>query len=84
MSRPGPARSWSLMHTSLERYHARACWPLSPHIDFPRLLNLYRDGKLKLDELITRRFELEDVNEAFEVLRRGEVARSVLNLESVA
>ncbi|HEU0169176.1 MAG TPA: Zn-dependent alcohol dehydrogenase [Chloroflexota bacterium] len=54
-----------------------------PHIDFPRLLNLYRDGKLKLDELITRRFELADVNEAFEVLKRGEVARSVLNLEPV-
>jgi S-(hydroxymethyl)glutathione dehydrogenase / alcohol dehydrogenase len=55
-----------------------------PHIDFPRLLNLYRDGKLKLDELITRRFELTEVNEAFEVLKRGEVARSVLNLETVA
>jgi S-(hydroxymethyl)glutathione dehydrogenase/alcohol dehydrogenase len=55
-----------------------------PHIDFPRLLNLYRDGKLKLDELITRRFEFADVNEAFEVLRRGEVARSVLNLEPVS
>jgi len=54
-----------------------------PHIDFPRLLNLYRDGKLKLDELITRRFELADVNEAFEVLKRGEVARSVLDLQSV-
>ncbi|MBV9577757.1 MAG: Zn-dependent alcohol dehydrogenase [Chloroflexi bacterium] len=51
-----------------------------PHIDFPRLLKLYRDGKLKLDELITRRFELADVNEAFEVLKRGEVARSVIVL----
>jgi S-(hydroxymethyl)glutathione dehydrogenase/alcohol dehydrogenase len=54
-----------------------------PHIDFPRLLNLYRDGKLKLDELITRRFALAEVNEAFEVLKRGQVARSVLNLEAV-
>jgi S-(hydroxymethyl)glutathione dehydrogenase/alcohol dehydrogenase len=49
-----------------------------PHIEFPRLLNLYRTGKLKLDELITRRFPVERVNEAFEVLGRGEVARSVL------
>jgi S-(hydroxymethyl)glutathione dehydrogenase/alcohol dehydrogenase len=55
-----------------------------PHVDFPRLLKLYRDGKLKLDELITRRFELVEVNEAFEVLKRGEVARSVLNLEPIA
>jgi Zn-dependent alcohol dehydrogenase len=49
-----------------------------PHIEFPRLLNLYKTGKLKLDELITRRFPVERVNEAFEVLGRGEVARSVL------
>ena len=54
-----------------------------PHVDFPRLLKLYRDGQLKLDELITRRFELDQVNEAFAVLSRGEVARSVLNLEHV-
>src|SRR5579864_5859885 len=54
-----------------------------PHIDFPRLLNLYRDGKLKLDELITRRFPLADVNEAFEVLKQGQVARSVLDLQNI-
>jgi S-(hydroxymethyl)glutathione dehydrogenase/alcohol dehydrogenase len=51
-----------------------------PQIDFPRLLGLYQSGRLKLDELITRRFALEDVNEAFAALGRGEVARSVLNL----
>lgn len=49
-----------------------------PHIDFPRLLALYKAGKLKLDELITKRFPLGGVNEAFEALSRGEVARSVL------
>jgi S-(hydroxymethyl)glutathione dehydrogenase/alcohol dehydrogenase len=52
-----------------------------PQIEFPRLLNLYKAGKLKLDELITRRFPLEEVNAAFEVLGRGEVARSVLTLD---
>ena len=52
-----------------------------PQIEFPRLLNLYKSGKLKLDELITRRFPLEEVNAAFEVLGRGEVARSVLTLD---
>ena len=49
-----------------------------PHIEFPRLLGLYKAGKLRLDELITRRFPLEEVNAAFEVLGKGEVARSVL------
>ena len=52
-----------------------------PHIDIPRLLALYRAGKLKLDELITRRFQLEGINEAFDVLARGEVARSVVSYE---
>jgi S-(hydroxymethyl)glutathione dehydrogenase/alcohol dehydrogenase len=52
-----------------------------PHIDFPRLLDLYRAGKLKLDELITRRFPLDGINEAFDVLSRGEVARSVLVMD---
>ena len=52
-----------------------------PQIDFPRLLNLYKAGKLKLDELITRRFPVEEVNLAFEVLGRGEVARSVLTFD---
>ena len=51
------------------------------HIDFPRLLNLYKAGKLKLDELISREFHMEDVNTAFEVLSKGEVARSVLTFD---
>ena len=49
-----------------------------PKVDFPRLLALYRDGKLMLDELVTRRFPLEGINDAFEYLARGEVARSVI------
>ena len=49
-----------------------------PRLEFPRLLELYKSGALKLDELISRRFPLEEVNEAFEVLAKGEVARSVL------
>ena len=49
-----------------------------PQIDFPRLLALYKAGELKLDELVSRRFPVEQVNTAFEVLGKGEVARSVL------
>jgi S-(hydroxymethyl)glutathione dehydrogenase/alcohol dehydrogenase len=35
-------------------------------------------GKLKLDEMISQRLKLEQVNEAFEELKRGELARSVI------
>ena len=54
-----------------------------PHIDFPRLLNLYKAGRLKLDELVTRSFPVEEVNTAFDVLSKGEVARSVLTFDYV-
>jgi S-(hydroxymethyl)glutathione dehydrogenase/alcohol dehydrogenase len=51
-----------------------------PRIDVPRLLALYRSGKLKLDELVTRTYRLEQVNEAFAALAEGQVARSVLTM----
>ena len=52
-----------------------------PHVDFHRLIGLYRAGKLKLDELITRTYPLEGINDAFDAMAKGEVARSVLSLE---
>jgi S-(hydroxymethyl)glutathione dehydrogenase / alcohol dehydrogenase len=47
-------------------------------IDMPRFVDFYMSGKLKLDEMISRRVKLEDVNEAFDELKRGELARSVI------
>ena len=49
-------------------------------VDMPRYIELYRQGRLKLDEMITRRGKLEDVNEAFRAMKAGEVARTVLML----
>ena len=47
-------------------------------VDMPRYIELYLQGRLKLDEMITRRGRLEDVNEAFRAMKAGEVARTVL------
>ena len=49
-----------------------------PSVDMPKLLNLYMNKKLKLDELVSRRIKLEEINSAFEWLEKGEVARSVI------
>ena len=49
-----------------------------PRVDIPRLIDLYRAGKLKLDELLTRSYPLTQINAAYEALERGEVARSVV------
>lgn len=48
------------------------------HTDVPKLARLYSEGQLKLDELVSRRIGLEDVNEAFRAMEQGEVARSVI------
>lgn len=46
--------------------------------DFPLLLDLYMAGKLKLDELISQEYRLDQVNEAFDSMLSGEVARGVI------
>jgi S-(hydroxymethyl)glutathione dehydrogenase/alcohol dehydrogenase len=47
-------------------------------IDMPRYVDFYLDGRLKLDEMISARLPLEDVQLAFEKMKAGEVARSVV------
>ncbi|MEX1255639.1 MAG: Zn-dependent alcohol dehydrogenase [Dehalococcoidia bacterium] len=47
-------------------------------VDMPRYIDFYLQGRLRLDEMITRRGRLEDVNEAFRAMKAGEVARTVL------
>ena len=46
--------------------------------DLPRLVELYRSGKLKIDELITRRYGLDEANEAFRALAAGELSRGLI------
>ena len=49
-----------------------------PQRDFPMFLDLYRNGKLMLDELVTRRYRLEEINEAYQDMLTGEVARGII------
>ncbi|MER3481183.1 MAG: hypothetical protein C4327_12115 [Meiothermus sp.] len=49
-------------------------------VDMPRLCEFYLQGKIKLDELVTRRYQLGEINEAFAAMKRGEVARSIIPL----
>jgi S-(hydroxymethyl)glutathione dehydrogenase/alcohol dehydrogenase len=50
----------------------------NPARDFPLLARAYMDGKLKLDEMISARIGLADINEGFAALKRGETVRSVV------
>jgi S-(hydroxymethyl)glutathione dehydrogenase/alcohol dehydrogenase len=47
--------------------------------DMPRILDLYMAGKLKLDELVSRTYPIEGINDAFAAMKNGEVARSVIS-----
>ena len=53
-------------------------------IDMPRYIDWYLQGRLLLDEMITRRGKLDDINEAFRAMKAGEVARSVLMFDEDA
>jgi S-(hydroxymethyl)glutathione dehydrogenase/alcohol dehydrogenase len=46
--------------------------------DMPKYVDFYLDGRLKLDEMISSRLGLADVNEAFDRMRKGEAARQVI------
>jgi S-(hydroxymethyl)glutathione dehydrogenase/alcohol dehydrogenase len=46
--------------------------------DMPRYIDFYMQGRLKLDEMVSRTGHLEDVNEAFRAMKAGEVTRTVL------
>jgi S-(hydroxymethyl)glutathione dehydrogenase/alcohol dehydrogenase len=48
------------------------------HYDMPRLIDLYMAGRLKLDQLVTRKFKLAEINAAMEAMEKGEVARGVI------
>jgi S-(hydroxymethyl)glutathione dehydrogenase/alcohol dehydrogenase len=49
-----------------------------PWVDLPKMVDLYLDGKIKIDSTITRTYPLDEINEAYEALGNGEVARSII------
>ena len=52
-----------------------------PRRDFSLLARAYLDGELKLDEMISRRIKLEEINEGFAALKRGETIRTVITFD---
>jgi len=47
-------------------------------VDMPRYVDFYLSGQLKLDEMISARLKLDQVNHAFDEMRKGTAARSVI------
>jgi propanol-preferring alcohol dehydrogenase len=68
-------KAGKIMFQELEIIGSLGCRP----VDYPRLIELVRQGKVKVKELVTGRFPLERINEAFDLLREGrpDVVRSL-------
>jgi S-(hydroxymethyl)glutathione dehydrogenase/alcohol dehydrogenase len=49
--------------------------------DMPKYVDFYLDGRLRLDEMISSRIGLDEVNDAFDRMRKGEAARQVIVFE---
>jgi S-(hydroxymethyl)glutathione dehydrogenase/alcohol dehydrogenase len=54
---------------------------MNPRASMPMLLDMYRNGHLKLDELITRRYRLDQINEAITDLREGRNIRGIIEFD---
>ncbi|MEC7455528.1 MAG: alcohol dehydrogenase, partial [Pseudomonadota bacterium] len=50
----------------------------APKLDIPNMIKLYEDGKLNLDSLLTDRYPLEEINEAYDAMIQGKSLRSVI------
>jgi NDMA-dependent alcohol dehydrogenase len=65
-----------LMNKSLAGTVFGSC---NPKADIFRLARLYQTGQLQLDEMITRRYRLEDINDAYDDLRNGKIVRGIID-----
>ncbi len=54
---------------------------MNPRASVPMLLSMYREGRLKLDELVTRRYRLDQINEAFSDMREGRNIRGLIDFQ---
>ena len=53
----------------------------NPPVDFPRLINLYTAGKLNLDDMVTKRYTIDEAPQAFEDMKSGVNARGVITFQ---
>jgi 6-hydroxycyclohex-1-ene-1-carbonyl-CoA dehydrogenase len=63
-----------VMFRELEVMGSLGCRP----VDYPRAIELARQGRVRVVELVTHRFPLEEIDRAFDVLRSGEAIRAVV------
>ena len=63
-----------VMFREMEIVGSLGCRP----VDYPRVIEMARQGRIKVAELVTHKFTLDEINQAFDVLRKGEAIRAVV------
>ena len=72
------------LHVNEKRIYGSFFGSTDPHREFPRLLALYRAGKLLLDELVSAHYRLDQINEAYADLLKGGHKRGVIMFDEAA
>jgi 6-hydroxycyclohex-1-ene-1-carbonyl-CoA dehydrogenase len=76
-AKPMTLNSGRTMYREMEIVGSLGC----PASEYPKVIELAHAGKIKVKELVTAHFSLDEINDAFDVLRRGEGIRSVVVME---
>ncbi len=63
-----------IMYREMDIVGSLGCRP----VDYPRIIEMARVGSIKVKELVTHRFDLGDINKAFDTLRSGDTLRSIV------
>ncbi len=71
-----PMNAGRLMFREIEIKGSLGCRP----VDYPKIIEMARMGKIQLKPVVTHKFKLEEINDAFDVLRKGEALRSIIIL----
>lgn len=69
-----PMNAGRLMFREIEIKGSLGCRP----VDYPKIIEMVRSGKIALEPVISHRFKLEDINKAFDLMRKGESLRSIV------
>ncbi len=76
-AKPMTLNSGRTMYREMEVVGSLGC----PASEYPKVIELARIGKIKVKEIVTARFSLDNINDAFNALRRGEGVRSVVFMD---
>jgi Zn-dependent alcohol dehydrogenase len=73
----------NLFDLSMQRKELVGCifGNANPRYDIPRLLHLYMEGKLKLDEMVTTEYTLDEINQGYQDMRDGKNIRGLIRYE---